>query len=266
MSRPCITLLTDFGLYDTYVGQMKGVIARINPDANVVDLTHEISSQQILAGSIALADSFCAFPKGSVHVAVVDPGVGSTRRQIAAEIGEHRFVCPDNGLLTLVLRDHKLGRVVELNEPRWWNSSVSNTFHGRDVFAPVAAAWSLGHDIAEFGAPLDSPLVQLAIPSLTFEQRSVTGSVIAIDRFGNLVTNVPRTAIPKQPMQVEIEIAGNCLQQIGSYYAEQSAGELIALFGSSERLEIAVTNGSAAEKLGVALGQLVRVRWQEQTP
>ena len=196
MSRRCLTFLTDFGATDTYVGQMKGVAIGINADLHLVDLSHEIPAQQILRGAFIWNDAISAFPAGTIHVGAVDPGLGSERRLIAAEIGEHRFVCPDNGLLSAILQDHKLHRAVCLDRPAWWRLSVSATFHGRDVLTPVAAAWSLGHDLAEFGSPLAAPLITLPLPQVSKGRASFAGVVIDIDRFGNLITNIPANALP----------------------------------------------------------------------
>lgn len=263
MPRPCITLLTDFGLRDTYVAQMKGVIARINPEALVVDLTHEIEPQQIALGSLALANTVDAFPAGTIHLAVVDPGVGSDRRLVAAELGDQRFVCPDNGLLTLVQRRLPWRRAVTLDRPRWWRDSVSPTFHGRDVLAPVAAAWSLGHDLTEFGSPIEPPLVQLPLAEVTRGMNQVIGSVIAVDRFGNLITNITQNALPDGAANLMIQFGERSLSGIARCYADRPPGSALALFGSAGRLELAVTNGNAAEQLGAGIGQPVVVSWTE---
>jgi S-adenosylmethionine hydrolase len=265
MNQACISLMTDFGLQHTYVGQMKGVIAAINPGAVVIDLTHAIPPQQIIQGAMALADSVEAFPAGTIHVAVVDPGVGTARRAIAAEIGRNKFVCPDNGLLTLILQQEEVRRAVQLDNPRWHRPSVSATFHGRDLFAPVAAAWSLGHDLAELGSPITTPLVQLPWPDPQIETSpqgtTVRGQVLAIDHFGNLITNVPQTAVPAEALGVRIEFAGRCLTSIQRCYGDRAEGECLALFGSSGRLEIAIVNGNAAHELKAAVGEPITIRW-----
>jgi S-adenosylmethionine hydrolase len=263
MNRPCISLLTDFGLQDSYVGQMKGAIAAMNPDAIVVDLTHAIPPQQVWQAAVTLSDSIDAFPPGTIHLAVVDPGVGSTRRAIAAEIGSYRFVCPDNGLLSLVLQRQPLRRAVHLDRPRWWRPTVSGTFHGRDLFAPVAAAWSLGHDLAEFGSPLQEPLTELSFPNYSMSHgvaREIRGQVLSIDHFGNLVTNIPRSAIPTDAAEIIIQIADIELSGLARCYAERCDGECVALFGSSDRLEIAVTNGNAAQRLSAGIGTPVYIQ------
>jgi len=266
MNRPCISLLTDFGLQDSYVGQMKGAIAAINPEATVIDLSHAIAPQQVSQAAIMLADAVDAFPDGTIHVVVVDPGVGSARRAIAAEIGQQRFVCPDNGLLTLLLRRNHPQRVVQLDEPRWWRSAVSSTFHGRDIFAPVAAAWSLGHDILELGAALHEPLVTLPLPDCSSETTddpdiaTLRGEVLAVDHFGNLITNIRRSAVPAEAAEIQLQIGQYHLNGIVRCYADRPSGEPVALFGSSGRLEIAIVNGNAARQLQIAAGEPVIVR------
>lgn len=266
MTRPCISLLTDFGQQDSYVGQMKGVIASINPDAIVIDLSHSIAPQQVAQAAIMLADSVDSFPPGTIHVVVVDPGVGSARRAVAAEVGQQRFVCPDNGLLTLVLRHAEARRIVQLDQARWWRANVSSTFHGRDVFAPVAAAWSLGHDLMEFGPLHDQPLISLPLPECSvespgdLEKSTVHGEVLAVDHFGNLITNIRRSAIPREAKGFQVEIGSSCLNGIVQCYADRPTGDTVALFGSSGRLEIAIVNGSAARQMQILPGEPVIVR------
>lgn len=275
MNRPCISLLTDFGLQDSYVGQMKGVIAAVNPQALVVDLTHEIPAQQIACAAFVLADAIDAFAPGTIHVAVIDPGVGSARRAIAAEIGRYRFVCPDNGILSGVLKENALQRAVVLDDPRWWRPQTSQTFHGRDIFAPVAAAWSAGRDISELGSPVTGDLQRLNLPDYQVERivdgagdgkvqpcaTVLRGQVIAIDHFGNLITNVPRGAVPVAAGDVEVTFRHQHLPQIVRCYAEGDPGECVALFGSSGRLEVAVVNGNAARRFEAAVGDAVIVRY-----
>jgi S-adenosylmethionine hydrolase len=265
MIRPCISLLTDFGLQDSYVGQMKGAIASINPAATVIDVTHGIPPQQVLQAAVTLSDAVDAFPPGTIHLIVVDPGVGSERRAIAAEIGSYRFVCPDNGLLSVVLKRMPLKRAVSLNQPRWWRPTVSGTFHGRDLFAPVAAAWSLGHDLSEFGSPIVEPLKEVALPECKIERlgdasTTIEGQVVMLDHYGNLITNIPRSAIPVDASQITVQISNRQLAGLVRCYADGSSGECVALFGSSNRLELAIVNGSAEKELHADVGQIVVVR------
>lgn len=265
MIRPCISLLTDFGLQDSYVGQMKGVIASINPAAIVIDVTHGIPPQQILQAAVTLSDAIDSFPPRTIHLVVVDPGVGSQRRAIAAEIGDHRFVCPDNGLLSVLLQRIPLQRAVCLDQPRWWRPAVSGTFHGRDLFAPVAAAWSLGHDLSEFGSPIVQPLQELTLPECRIDRLDdastvIEGQVVMVDHYGNLITNIPRGAIPADASQVTVQIT---IRQVSGFvhcYADRRSGECVALFGSSGRLELAIVNGSAANELQAGVGAVVVVR------
>src|ERR1700685_2767838 len=197
---PIITITTDFGLSDSYVAQMKGVILGISPQARLVDVTHQVPRQDCAAASAILADVVDAFPPGTIHLVVVDPGVGTKRRAVAVETiaeakpgGEAsgpRFVAPDNGVLTDVLQRHRIRRAVRLSETRFWATDVSNTFHGRDIFAPVAAHWSTGVDLAEFGPPLMLPLIQLPVSRPTVHDGEIRGEIVRTDSFGNLITNI----------------------------------------------------------------------------
>lgn len=267
MTRPTISLMTDFGLQDSYVGQMKGVIAGINSEAAVIDITHAIPPQNLVWGAIALCDALDAFPAGTIHVAVVDPGVGSSRRAIAAEIGPLKFVCPDNGLLTLVLRKYPLIRAVVLDREKWGRAVSAQTFHGRDLFAPVAATWSLGHDLTIFGPPLTSPLVTL--PIAEYQQithrnghsGTIRGHFVAVDHFGNAITDIPESAIPGPVIEFAITFGDQRLTKISRCYADESPGDTIALFGSNGRLEIAVVNGSAARQFGLRSGEEIAIDW-----
>ncbi len=267
MPRPLITLTTDFGLSDSYVAQMKGAILTIAPDAVLVDVTHQIPAQDRGAAAAVLTDAVGAFPPGTIHLVVVDPGVGTARRAMAVEargpedIGVLRFVAPDNGVLTRVLEGRSISRAVQLTEPRFWRTSVSQTFHGRDVFGPVAAHWSLGIDVAEFGPPLDSPLVVLALPQPTRQGQSISGEVLRTDVFGNLITNIPATHLPEVDWpRLTVEIGAQRIEGISRAYFDRPAGELVAVIGSSGLLEIAICCGSAGEVLAAWSGDKVVVR------
>ncbi len=242
---------------------MKGVAIGINPNLHLVDLSHEIPPQQVLRGAYAWNDGIDAFPKGTVHVGVVDPGVGSDRRLIAAEIEGQRFVCPDNGLLSVILERSTLQRAVVLDQPRWWRSIVSSTFHGRDILTPVAAAWSLGHDIRELGSTLTTPIVTLPLPRKSKGRNSVSGQVVEIDHFGNLITNIDASDLPKTFASFKVEIGSFPILGLTHCYAEGDPGEPMTLVGSAGRLEIAVRDGSAAEEFQSPLGQRITVRWTE---
>lgn len=264
MNRAWITLLTDFGWQDTFVGQMKGVIAGINPDATVIDLTHDIAPQDIRQAARTLSDACPAFPTGTIHVIVVDPGVGSQRRALAAEIDGHRFVCPDNGLLTPLLRRATVFRCVTLNQPRWWRTTVSGTFHGRDVFAPVAAAWSLGLDLLQFGSPLDQPVCLPDAPGPRCETGpmglGIHGTVIDLDHFGNLITDLRAEHLVTLPTVGSIQLEARPVTSgLCHCYAERQPGAPVALINSSGWLEIAVVNGNAAQTLHAGRGSRVTV-------
>ena len=258
----CLTFLTDFGLQDTYVGQMKGVAAGINPRLQLVDLTHEIPPQQVLRAAYVWNDALEAFPPETIHVAVVDPGVGSDRQLIAAEIGPYRLVCPDNGLLSVILQRATVRRVVTLDNPKWWRANPADTFHGRDILTPVASAWSLGHDLSEFGALRTSALVTLAAAQPQRGKTSLTGQIVQIDRFGNLITNIDVRGLTADTESLRFEIGAFRVEGLSRCYADVNLGEPVALTGSSGRLEIAIRNGNAAEEIQADCGRRIVVRWE----
>jgi S-adenosyl-L-methionine hydrolase (adenosine-forming) len=257
-----MTFLTDFGTRDTYVAQMKGVVLGINPDVQFVDLTHEIPPQQILRGAFVWSDAVRAFPAGTIHVGVVDPGDGSDRELVAAEIGEHRFVCPDNGLLTVILQKTKLHRAVRLDNRKWWRTSASNTFQGREILAPVAAHWSLGVDLAELGSPLDSSLVTFPLADNRRGQMSLIGQVVDIDRFGNLVTDIEPNLLPSDSQSLRFEIGAFHISGLSACYSDVDEGDPLVLIGSSGRLEISIRSGNAADEFQAEFGRRVVARWE----
>jgi S-adenosyl-L-methionine hydrolase (adenosine-forming) len=267
MKRPLITLTTDFGLSDSYAAQMKGAILTIAPDAVLIDVTHKIPAQDRGVAAAMLADAIGAFPVGTIHLVVVDPGVGTARRAVAveahgpADAGELRFVAPDNGVLTRVLQGRSIVRAVELTEPRFWRENVSRTFHGRDVFGPVAAHWSLGVDLAEFGPPLESPLIKLSLPETIRQGQSLCGEVLRTDAFGNLITNIAAAQLPEAYWpRLTVEIGTQRIEGMSRAYQDRPAGELVAVIGSSGLLEIAVCCGHAGEILAAWSGDKVVVR------
>ncbi|HVL69231.1 MAG TPA: SAM-dependent chlorinase/fluorinase [Vicinamibacterales bacterium] len=258
--RPVIALLSDFGSRDHYVGTMKGVILGICPDATLVDITHDIAPHDVLDGALQLAAAYRYFPAGTIFVAVVDPGVGSARKGLAAEVGEYRFVSPDNGLLTAVLRETPPKRVVELTERRYGRPTVSRTFEGRDRFAPAAAWLAKGIQLPALGRAL-ADYQRLDIPMPAVDEHAIRGAVLRIDRFGNLVTNIDRKSFEKfaAGAGVQIAAAGAPVARLVATYAEIQRGEVCALFGSTDHLELAANSGSAADILGLTRGAIVDV-------
>lgn len=266
-----ITLLTDFGTEDTYVGVMKGVIASLCPDARVIDLTHEVPPQDIATGAFLLDISVDYFPEGVIHVAVVDPGVGTTRRPVALRTPRALFVGPDNGIFTLVLQRYKLLQAVCLDNPRYHLPGPSATFHGRDIFAPVAAHMARGVPLEEVGTPL-TRLQRLPLPRVRVDWQGIRATVVHIDRFGNAITNLTRADYEawrsrwdvKEPA-VEVS-PGAGLLPIHRTYGDVPRGQPLALFGSSDRLEVAVNGGNAAQMLHLQRGHTVKVLRRESIP
>ena len=249
-----ITLTTDFGTQDPYVGAMKGIILGINPEATIVDITHSIEPQNILQSAFILSTAHHYFPEGAIHIVVVDPGVGGRRRAVLLKTPLAYFVAPDNGVLSYVMADSPF-EAISLTEPRFWRHPVSATFHGRDIFAPVAAHLSLGVPHREFGESITS-LITLSLPKpQTSPDGALVGHIVHIDRFGNLITDIIGELIGND---VSIEVLGHKIEGLSSCYAE--GGELLALIGSSGFLEIAAKDGSAAKLLGAKVGDEVRAR------
>ncbi len=257
MAPPIVTLTTDFGLGDGYVGTMHGVILGLCPEARIVDISHDIAPQDIRQAAFVLEGAYRFFPAGTVHVAVVDPGVGSARRPIAVQIATACFVAPDNGLLTPILEAEPVLAQVQLTRPAYWLPQVSRTFHGRDVFAPVAAYLARGVALLDLGEPA-TDLARLPWPRPTLQpDGAIAGQVLYVDRFGNLITDVPGEMLAES---VAIEIAGRRIESLSPAYAAAAPGQLVALISSGGRLEIAVREGSAARELGVGPGEPVRIR------
>jgi hypothetical protein len=256
-----ITLLTDFGLKDGYPAVMKGVIWKIVPNVHIADLSHEISPQNIFEAAILLNRSYRYFPEETIHVAVVDPGVGSIRRAIAAYIGSSYFIAPDNGLLTLIIEYAEISNLpikfINLDRPEYWLSPVSNTFHGRDVFAPVAAHLAAGTDFMSLGSLIDDP-VRLQIPAPQPTEKGWIGQVIYIDHFGNLSTNLSSDLIPLHS-NVTVKILEQPINGISASYAAESPGRLIAVRDSSNSIAISIVNGNAAKFLSAHVNDLVEL-------
>lgn len=252
-SRPSgiITLLTDFGQGDAYAGIMKGVILSIHPDARVVDITHDVPPGDVLQAALLLQEAFPFFPEGTVHLAVVDPGVGGGRRAIAAEAGGRFLVGPDNGIFWPMIACEASAAVFHLTESRFFLPDVSGTFHGRDVFAPVAARLARGVDLSAMGAPLKDP-VRLHVPEPRTEDEVLIGEVLRVDRFGNLITNIGANVLGNflgaaRPL---IRAGSLELRGVDHSYSAKGEGEPLALIGSSGRLEISVNRGRASDRAG----------------
>lgn len=257
-----LTLLSDFGWSDVYVGVMKGVIAQVNCSLTLVDLTHQIPPQNVAAARFCLMNAYSYFPDGTVHVAVVDPGVGSTRRAVAVEFAGGFLVGPDNGLFSGVLSQRPAVTVVELTNPDYWRTThPATTFHGRDIFAPVGAALASGISIHRLGRAIDpATLVQLAIPECDQSDIGVAGFIQYVDHFGNLVTNIPATYV--QELTWSVVTAGLTIPGCQTY-SDMPVGHPLALIGSHGWVEIAINSGNAQSKLHLDWGAKVEVMLTE---
>jgi S-adenosylmethionine hydrolase len=251
-----ITLTTDFGDHDPYVGIMKGVILGVAPDARLVDITHQIPPQNIDEAAFALENARPFFPPGTVHLAVIDPGVGSERRPILVTTDRETYVGPDNGLLSFALALPG-SQAWTLDRPEYWLPEVSRTFHGRDIFAPVAARAALGASPGELGTRIDDPVRRTLLRAEQSRNGEITGHVIHVDRFGNLMTNIPGAWLAGQAWTCEI--AGVLVRGPVSTYAAAPPGELLLLVSSNGAAEIAAREASAAERLGASGGTRVRL-------
>ncbi len=269
---PLITLLTDFGENGTYVGAMKGVMLGIVPGATLVDISHQVSPQDIQQAASILAGVYAYYPAHTVHLIVVDPGVGSTRRAIAMQTGRGLFVAPDNGVLSYVQRAEPDARVVVLENSQYWRPNPSHTFHGRDIFSPAAAHLAAGVPLQELGSPCDDA-VQLPVPPLEVGAGFVRGEIVRIDHFGNALTNitelqwldedtvelVPPHAAPLRfdARRARVMFGWHTLSGMHQTYSRVSIGQALVLVGSSGELEISVNQGRAEEKLGIKVGDPV---------
>ena len=264
---PVISITTDFGQKDGFVGTMKGVIWCICPEAQIADITHDVPPQDILTGAIALWRASLFFPSGSVHLAVVDPGVGTQRRPIAAQIGEQYVVGPDNGLFTPMIIDAEKARqtlrFVHLNNPAFWLPEVSHTFHGRDIFSPVAAHLANGVHLEQLGKTITNPVL-LELPLAERTPEGWMAHITVIDTFGNLTTDLSNTALGER-RDVVIRLHGRQVDGIVESYGYCRPGKLIALVDSEGYIEVAVVNGSAARLLEAKIGDDVQVILPRQT-
>jgi S-adenosylmethionine hydrolase len=262
-----ITLMTDFGLKDGNVGVMKGVILGLAPQAQIVDLSHLIPPQNVREAALILRRSAPYFPPKTIHVVVVDPGVGTSRRPIAAQLGAQRFVGPDNGVITLLLEHaERQGwpvAFIHLDRPQFWLPEVSHVFHGRDIFAPAAAHLANGAALSDLGTPVSDPL-RLALPRPERTPAGWRGELIHIDHFGNLASNILVEHLPgwsDAPEKIAVRLCGTQIRGLVKTFGERAPGELAALFGSTGNLIVSVVNGSAAETLGAKVGDQLEVEW-----
>ena len=263
MSRALITLLTDFGTADYFVGAMKGVILSINPDAQIVDLTHEIPPQDIHAAAFTLLAAYKDFPTKTIHVAVVDPGVGSARRPILVSGAGQFFVGPDNGLFSYVLEREAQTSVIHIQSQKYFRQPLSTTFHGRDVFAPVAAALGRGIEPSEFGEEITDYVRLESLAPVRSGDNTIEARIIHIDRFGNCVTNITNEYLTEKMIArgARLIINGKEITSFRRFFAEESDGpnRIFAIWGSAGFLELAAPSASAARALEVRVGQTVLV-------
>ena len=261
MRNPIITLLTDFGTKDHYVASMKGVILNINPQCILIDITHQVNPHDIQKGAFLLANTYSYFPKGTIHLSVVDPGVGGGRKAILLVTQNYFFVGPDNGLFTLIARREKVKQVVVLTKRKYFLPKVSMTFHGRDIFAPVAAHLSLGIKPNVFGYEIGS-LEELEFEKPIIKERKLLGEILHIDTFGNLVSNIDEEKLFRfiQSRPFVIRVGREAIYGLKKGYWEGKKGELIALLGSGGFLEISVREGNAQKMLGVKRGDTIKIQ------
>ncbi|MBI3649578.1 MAG: SAM-dependent chlorinase/fluorinase [Acidobacteria bacterium] len=259
--RPIITLLTDFGEADYFVAAMKGAIYCLNRDVEIIDLTHQITPHDVFSGAFNLLCCYREFPKWTIHVAVVDPGVGSSRRPIFVMTDEYYFIGPDNGIFSYIYQRENINRVVHLTESHYFRAEVSNTFHGRDVFAPIAAYVAKQVDWTKMGAEI-SDYVKFNLPTpAVVSAKQLRGHVIQVDRFGNIITNITSAELPPeraaQGMRLRIgkHEAARCLKN----FSEAANNELFAYFGSAGFLELAVARQNAARLVEARRGMEIEI-------
>jgi hypothetical protein len=252
-----ITLTSDFGTADSYVASMKGAILKRNPNVTILDLSHEIPHADILDGAFFLASTIPYFPKSTIHVAVVDPGVGTERKPVISRIAGQTIVHPDNGLLTLLMEDYKLEKANEISNKTFMHDRISPTFHGRDIFAPAAATLATGVSPKEAGSPL-SELVKIPLPVPERDSKKMTGAIIHIDRFGNAITNITSEHLDSFSSPV-VHVSSNAFNLIHRAYGQVADGKPLALLGSTNRLEVSINKGHAADRLSFFVGEKVTV-------
>jgi S-adenosyl-L-methionine hydrolase (adenosine-forming) len=247
-----ITLLTDFGLEDPYVGMMKGVILSVNPDASIIDISHYVKAGSIARAAGIIRDTYPYFPEGTVHTTVVDPGVGGKRRAIILMAQSHLFVGPDNGIFWPIINLNQDIKIIQITETKHFLPDVSDTFHGRDIFAPVAAHLSKGADPFEMGPAISDP-VKLKLPAPHQKGGTLYGQIVSVDHFGNLITNIHRKEIEgfAGGRTLVIRLEDLIIEGVRGTYAEAGKGEILSLLGSSDYLEIAVNLGRASDRIGL---------------
>jgi len=258
-----LTLLTDFGIKDGNVGVMKGVIWGIAPHVQIADLSHTVNPQNIQEAALVLFRSAPYFPPGTVHVVVVDPGVGTARRPIAARLGHQRFVGPDNGVLTLLLekvqREKQPVEIYHLDRQSFWRADVSHVFHGRDIFAPIGAHLANGMPLSSVGTQIKDPIL-IPWPQPQPTDNGWKAEVVHIDHFGNISSNLMMEHL-QSTRPLKVRLGGAEINGLVRTFGERPAGELVALFGSTGSLIVSVVNGSAADRLGVRVGDPLEVEW-----
>ena len=261
MARPIVTLTTDYGTNDHLVGAMKGVILSINPEVQIVDITHNVIAHDVLDGALTIGQAYKYFPSKTIHVVVIDPGVGTARRPVLVASDQHYFVAPDNGVLSSVYDQTEALYVWNIISEHYFRQPVSKTFHGRDVFAPVAAWLSKSWQTSAFGEQI-TDFVRFAIPKPKATGNTVKGVVLRVDHFGNLITNVTAADVPALAApdgKVSIRAGNATVTKVASTFAESPAGEPVGIVGSSGYLEIAVNKGNASRALGIARGAEVTI-------
>ena len=260
---PIVTLTTDFGLNDHFIGAMKGVILSIEPDAHIVDICHAVQAFDVLDGALSISQAYSYFPSGAVHVVVVDPGVGTARRPIVVTSERHHFVAPDNGVLSLIYQREERLSVRHVTGEHYFLQPVSQTFHARDIFAPVAAYLAKGVDPAKFGEEV-SDFVRFSAPKpKAVNETTLRGVVLKVDRFGNLITNITPPDAPMlfgaNPSGFKIVVGSREITEIKDAYAQGAPGEVFGILGSMGYLEIAANRGAAAQIVGAGKGADVNI-------
>lgn len=261
MPRPIITLTTDYGTSDHLVGVLKGVILSINPDVNIIDITHRVLAHDVLDGALTIGQAYKYFPPKTIHLVVVDPGVGTPRRPVLVAGDQHYFIAPDNGVLSSVYDQSEALYVWNITSEHYFRNPVSNTFHGRDIFAPVAAWLSKSWQSSSFGEPI-TDFVRFALPKPKVVGDLIKGAVLRVDHFGNLITNITAEDVPALVAidgKFTIRLGNGQVSKVVQTFAQGAPGEVVGIIGSSGFLEISVNKGNAARTLAAARGAEVTV-------